>query len=223
MQRLGKMGPRTKSQDSGWSSYGWSSWSSQDQWHHYWHNRPNDDSSRSVTADAGGTGKNAGTGMTGHSSSQDGPSDDAYSGDSPASDDEASANGCHLRGDGNFTRLEAYVADLPRDTFTSWPHSSWCNVQQRSENEYQAAIRLPPACAVRNSFRSSWCNSEVEAKDRAAQKALEFLRQRLDGPFQPMEIDEKVRWPFTPPSDGGPKVLRPRPAMAAPRCFAPAT
>ena len=146
--------------------------------------------------------------MTGHSSSQDGPSDDAYSGDSPASDDEASANGCHLRGDGNFTRLEAYVADLPRDTFTSWPHSSWCNVQQRSENEYQAAIRLPPACAVRSSFRSSWCNSEVEAKDRAAQKALEFLRQRLDGPFQPMEIDEKVRWPFTPPSDGGPKVLR---------------
>ena len=149
MKRLGKMGPRTKSQDSGWSSYGWSS---QDQWHHDWHDRPNwwhreecwdwDDSSRSVTEEADIT-------SPGHSSSQDGPSDGAYSGDCPASDDEASADGCHPQGDGNFTRLEAHVADLRRDTFTLWPQSSWCKVQQRAENEYQAEIRLPPACAIR--------------------------------------------------------------------------
>ena len=106
--------------------------------------------------------------------------------------------------------MEAYAADLRRDTFTSWPQSSWCKVQQRGENEYQAEIRLPPACAIRSPFRSNWCNSEAEAKDRAAEKTLELLRQRLDSPFQPTEIDEKVLWPFTPPSDGAPEVLRPR-------------
>ena len=61
----------TSFQDSGWSSYGW-----HDQWHHYWHDRPNwwhreerqdwDDSSRSMTGEADAT-------TIGHYSSQEQP------------------------------------------------------------------------------------------------------------------------------------------------------
>ena len=97
--RLGKMGPRTRPrmterneakaksqpasfQDSGWSSYGW-----HDQWHHYWHDRPNwwhreerqdwDDSSRwrrpSIEASARSMTGEADATTIGHYSSQEQP------------------------------------------------------------------------------------------------------------------------------------------------------
>ena len=150
------------------------------------------------------------------SSEQDGGQDAAANlaatalrGDLLANDKEVSADGLHPHGDVNFTRLDAYVAKLQRDTFTLWPQSSWCTVQQQGD-QYQAEIRLPPACAIRTPFLSNWCNSENEAKDRAAEKTLSVLRQRIDSSFQPTEISEKVHWPFTPPNDGTSEVLHTR-------------